>query len=193
MQESYVPAPRGFNQVFDLPRMLRSIGAISLLAAISIFLLQGWESGNDVNRYLLLLGHTVGLAIIGFASGHWLGESKGARLLLIIALASVPANFAILGAFMYEQASLDAVNAVYPSVAHWKVNALSTAVMANVGGVLILAPVVWLGFMVLSRRSAALDGFIYVNQCGLVDSRAYTGVYSLAIICVDCVGGETVN
>ena len=154
MQESYVPAPRGFNQVFDLPRMLRSIGAISLLAAISIFLLQGWESGNDVNRYLLLLGHTVGLAIIGFASGHWLGESKGARLLLIIALASVPANFAILGAFMYEQASLDAVNAVYPSVAHWKVNALSTAVMANVGGVLILAPVVWLGFMVLSRRSA---------------------------------------
>jgi hypothetical protein len=149
-----MPSPGGFNQMFDLPRMLRSIGAVSLLAAISIFLLQGWENGNDVYRYLLLLGHTVGLAIIGFASGHWLGESKGARLLLIIALASVPANFAILGAFMYAQASLDAVNVVYPSMAHWKVDTLSTAVMANVGGVLILAPVVWLGFMVLCRKSA---------------------------------------
>jgi hypothetical protein len=169
-----MPAPRGFNQVFDLPRMLRSIGAISLLAAISIFLLQGWESGNDIYRYLLLLGHTVGLAIIGFASGHWLGESKGARLLLIIALASVPANFAILGAFTYAQASLDAVNVVYPSVAHWKVDALSTAVMVNVGSVLILAPVVWLGFMVLSRKSALrlTTLFMLTNAALLIPVRA---------------------
>jgi len=142
------------NQMFDLPRLLRSIGAVSLLAAISIFLLQGWENGNDVYRYMLLLGHTVGLAIIGFASGHWLGESKGARLLLMIALASVPANFAILGAFTYSQAGMDALNVVYPSVAHWKVDSFNIAVMANLGGALILAPVAWLGFMVLSRKSA---------------------------------------
>jgi hypothetical protein len=143
-----------FHHMFDLPRMLRSIGAISLLAAISIFLLQGWENGNDIYRYMLLLGHTVGLTAIGFASGRWLGESKGARLLLIIALASVPANFAILGAFMYSQAGMDVLNVVYPSVAHWKVDSLGTALLANAVGIVILAPVAWLGFMVLSRKSA---------------------------------------
>jgi hypothetical protein len=153
-EQSPTTGQSGINHLFDLPRMLRSIGAISLLAAISIFLFQGWENGNDVYRYMLLLGHTVGLAMIGFASGHWLGESKGARLLLIIALASVPANFAILGAFMYSQASMDALNVVYPSVAHWKVDGLTTAIAANAVGVLILAIVSWLGFMVLSRKSA---------------------------------------
>jgi hypothetical protein len=169
-----MPAPRVLNQVFDLPRMLRSIGAISLLAAISIFLLQGWENGNDIYRYMLLLGHTVGLAIIGFASGHWLGESKGARLLLIIALASVPANFAILGAFMYSQVGLDVINVVYPSAAHWKVDALSKAIMANVGGAIMLAPVVWLGFMVLSRKSALrlTTMFMLANAALLIPVRA---------------------
>jgi len=154
MNEPQTPVSRTLAQMMDLPRLLRSIGAVSLLAAISIFLLQGWENGNDIYRYLLLLGHTVGLVIIGFASGRWLGESKGARLLLIIALASVPANFAILGAFMYSQAPLDAFHILYPSMAHWQVDNLTTALVANIGGAVVLAAVSLLGFMVLSRKSA---------------------------------------
>ena len=159
VQAPYVKEPqmsvtKTLQQALNLPRLLRSIGAVSLLAAISIFLLQGWENGNDVYRYLLLLGHTVGLVIIGFASGRWLGESKGARLLLMIALASVPANFAILGAFMYSQAPLDAFHVLYPSAAQWQVDSLNTALLVNVGGVVVLAAVTLLGFMVLSRKSA---------------------------------------
>lgn len=168
-EQSPLTAQRFVNQMFDLPRMLRSIGAISLLAAISIFLFQGWENGNDVYRYMLLLGHTMGLAVIGFASGHWLKESKGARLLLMIALASIPANFAILGAFMYSQASMDALNVVYPSVAHWQVDSLSTAIVANIAGLLLLAPVAWLGFLVLSRKSALrLTVLFMVTNAALV-------------------------
>ena len=159
VQAPYVKEPqmsvtKTLQQALNLPRLLRSIGAVSLLAAISIFLLQGWENGNDVYRYLLLLGHTVGLVIIGFASGRWLGESKGARLLLMIALASVPANFAILGAFMYSQAPLDAFHVLYPSAAQWQVDSLNTALLVNVGGAVVLAAITLLGFMVLSRKSA---------------------------------------
>ena len=123
---------------------------------------------------MLLLGHTVALTAIGFASGRLLGESKGARLLLIIALASVPANFAILGAFVFSQAGMDMLHVVYPSAAHWKVDSLSTAIIANIGGTLILAPVAWLGFMVLSRKSAlrltAL--FMVTNVALLIPVRA---------------------
>jgi len=168
------PAPTTYSRFLDLPRLLRSIGAMSLLAAISIFLFQGWENGNDAYRYLLLLGHTVGLAAIGFASGHWLKESKGARLLLIIALASVPANFAVLGAFMYSQAGLDALSIIYPSVAHWQVESISTALYASLGGLVLLTPVVWLGFMVLARKSARRLTVIYLllNVALLIPLRA---------------------
>jgi len=174
VNDSQPSASNQFSRFLDLPRLLRSIGAMSLLAAISIFLFQGWENGNDVYRYLLLLGHTVGLAAIGFASGHWLKESKGARLLLIIALASVPANFAVLGAFLYSQAGLDALSVIYPSVAHWQVDSITTALYASLGGLVLLTPVVWLGFMVLARKSARRLSVIYVllNVALLIPLRA---------------------
>ncbi|WP_455203103.1 hypothetical protein [Kaarinaea lacus] len=185
ISEAHSVATNPANRFLDLPRLLRSIGAMSLLAAISIFLLQGWEAGNDIYRYLLLLGHTVGLAVIGFASGHWLRESKGARLLLIIALASVPANFAILGAFLYSQVSMDAVSMIYPSMAHWQVDSINTAIMASIGAAVILAPVIWLGFMVLSRKSARRLTllFLIANAILLVPVRApeYVAVLLLAL------------
>ena len=74
----------------SLPALLRSLGAATVVAAVSIFLLQGWDQGNDVQRYLILLAHTVGLAGLGFASGRWIGESKGARLLGTATSASCP-------------------------------------------------------------------------------------------------------
>ncbi len=83
-----------------LPTLLRILGAGALVVAMYSYLAKGWESGNDIFRYLLMLGHTGVLTAIGLASGHWLKESKGARLLLTLALVSVPANFAILGAFI---------------------------------------------------------------------------------------------
>lgn len=93
----------GSELMKKLPSLLRILGTTALLVAMYSFLVKGWQSGGDVFRYLLMLGHTGAMAAIGLASGHWLKEGKGARLLLTLALVSVAANFAILGAFIYSQ------------------------------------------------------------------------------------------
>ena len=173
-----------FSNAASLPRLLRSVGALALLAAISIFLLQGWQNGNDIYRYALLLGHTVLLASVGFASGHWLRESKGARLLLIIALASVPANFAILGAFVYSQAALDTLSVWYPSTAHWQAHDLRSALLAAIAGAAFLVPVSWLGFMVLSRKSATRLTLLYLltNTALLIPLRTTEWVGAILLL-----------
>ncbi|WP_156100022.1 hypothetical protein [Nitrosococcus oceani] len=54
--------------------------------------------------------------------GHWLRENKGARLLLLLALVSVPVNFAILGAFIYSASHVSEVT--YPVFATWQAEGL---------------------------------------------------------------------
>ncbi|HAJ92026.1 MAG TPA: hypothetical protein DCO71_05330 [Gammaproteobacteria bacterium] len=168
-----------------LPKLLRGFGAAVLVASVSIFLFQGWESGNDVYRYLLLLAHTAGLAFLGVVSSHWIRESKGARLLLILALASVPANFAILGGFVYSQWALDGINVVYPHFVTWRAGDPATALITAGIALLVLAPVIWFGFMVLSRGSAGRFTALYLltNAALLVPLRAtdLTGWLALAL------------
>jgi hypothetical protein len=156
-----VPQSSEGNGFARLPRILRAFGAAILVAAVSIFLFQGWESGNDSYRYLLLLGHTVGLAVIGFLSGHVIRESKGARLLLALALASIPANFAILGGFVYSQFGATASMA-YPAFVQWTTSSPTAAVGIVAIAVALLIPVMWLGFMVLTRRNAWRFSLMYL-------------------------------
>lgn len=144
-------APKKISDIMKkLPTLLRILGAGALIIAMYSFLAKGWESGNDVFRYLLMLGHTGILAAIGLASGHWLKESKGARLLLTLALVSVPANFAILGAFIFSQTTAVDI-AQYPHYVAWTVESLNTALLASGGAMLILVPITLLGFTVLAR------------------------------------------
>ncbi|ADE16215.1 hypothetical protein Nhal_3163 [Nitrosococcus halophilus Nc 4] len=164
------PSASRFSFKF-LPRLLRGLGALAVVASLSIFLLQGWESGNDSYRYLLLLAHTAGLAVIGFGAGHWLRESKGARLLLLLALVSVPANFAILGAFVYSASRANSI--AYPVFATWQAESFTVTGGLIAGAVLVLAPVTWLGFRVLARHSAwSLAGlFLATNGVLLIPLR----------------------
>lgn len=139
-----------FDMMHNLPALLRILGTAALLIAMYSFLVKGWQSGNDVFRYLLMLGHTGILAAVGLASGHWLRESKGARLLLTLALVSVPANFAILGALIFSQAvGIDASH--YPHYVAWRVDSLSAALLTTAGALLVLVPTTMLGFTVLVR------------------------------------------
>ena len=145
-----------------LPEILHGFGAVVLILAISIFMFQGWESSNDTTRYLLLLGFTVGLAIIGLMTGHYLRENKGARLLLALALASIPVNFAILGGFMYSQFAMDTINVMYPGIVTWQADSSVAALMISSIAIVALIPVVYLGFMVMSRRSATTFTSVYL-------------------------------
>ena len=155
-----------------LPGLLRVLGTTALLVAMYSFLVKGWHSGGDVFRYLLMLGHTGAMTAIGLSSGHWLKEGKGARLLLTLALVSVSANFAILGAFIFSQTPA-AATVNYPGFVAWSVGSLTTALVVTGFALAVLLPVVFLGFRVLSRsmssRLAVL--FLISNMALLVPLR----------------------
>ena len=64
--ESILRSVRNFA---TLSEALRILGATVLLASMSVFLLQGWNEGNDISRYLLLLAQTGLLAAAGNRRG----------------------------------------------------------------------------------------------------------------------------
>ena len=78
-----VPSP---GWMARLPGLLRIFGAAAVLFSLYTytFFARGWQGSGDLMRYLMLLGHTGALAAIGLASGHFLREGKGARLLVIL-------------------------------------------------------------------------------------------------------------
>ncbi len=133
-----------------LPTILRILGATAVVIAMYSFLTKGWQTGSDVFRYLIMLGHTGLLTAIALASSRWLKESKGARLLLTLALVSVPANFTILGALIFSQSGAMELNA-YPQYVAWSVDNLNTAILLTGIAVLLLIPITLLGFGVLAR------------------------------------------
>lgn len=135
-------------------RLLRLLGSLTLLAAISIFLFQGWENGNDLHRFGVLFFHTALLAAIGVLSARLLQEARGARILLTIAMVSVCANFTILGAFLYSQFPLGDAAASYPLYALWQVDSAQAALFVLALALPVMLLINRFGYMVLARRSA---------------------------------------
>ena len=172
----------------NLPNLLRILGTGVLLIAMYSFLVKGWQSGNDVFRYLMMLGHTGALAAIGLASGHWLKENKGARLLLTLALVSVPANFAILGALIFSQTTPIELQH-YPSYVAWTADTLSTALVTTGGALLVLIPVTLLGFAVLARRMSKNLTLLFLvsNAILLLPLRDPHLIGTLVLILATCV------
>ena len=87
------------KRVASISEILRIIGACAVIASMSMFLLQGWSSGNDIARYFKLLTQTGLLAGAGLGLSFIIKEPKGARLFFGLALISIVSNFTILGAF----------------------------------------------------------------------------------------------
>ena len=173
----------GLLAKINFPQLLRTLGATSLLAAISLFLFQGWDNASDLDRYLLLFGHTVGLTLLGFSIGHWMKESKSARLLIMIALASIPVNFVILGAFSYSQFHWGQLLAQYPDMATWRVQDLQKALWIAGISLFSIIPITRLGFLVLSRGSAnALSIlFLCLNIPLLVPTRSTIAITAMVL------------
>jgi hypothetical protein len=147
----------GFSlqSLLTLPVLLRAAGSLVLLSAMSLFLFQHWSSGDDLHRYWMLLGFNALLALAGFSIGRLLGEAKGARTFLMLALAAIPINFTIMGAFIYAVNPLDYFNVHYPQFATWQINEGISLAIPMIAGALMAAMVSWLGFLVLARDSAA--------------------------------------
>jgi len=150
-----------FDVMKKLPAILRILGAGAVLIAMYSFLIRGWDNGDDMFRYFIMLGHTGVLAAIGLASGYWLKESKGARLLLTLSLISVPVNFAILGAFIFSQTTGVDINA-YPHYLAWSVDSLKAALLSNGVALFVLIPVTFIGFTVLVRSMSVKLSILFL-------------------------------
>lgn len=151
--------------------ILRTLGAALLVAATSTFMLQRWEVGGDIARYLTLLALTATLTAAGVACGLVLRESRGARTFLALVVASVPVHFAVVGALLQSQFPWD--QAGTPS-APWNAGSPLAALGVTAVGLATLMPLTWLSMLTLVRPHALrLTGmFVCINLALLLPVRA---------------------
>ncbi|MEJ2422928.1 MAG: hypothetical protein P8101_00510 [Candidatus Thiodiazotropha sp.] len=144
------------------PVFLRLIGSTLVLTALSLFLFQHWDSGDDLFRYWLLLGFNVMLTIFGIFTSRLLRETKGARTFLMLALASIPINFTILGAFLYTLHPLDMLMVSYPDYATWQIGDKANITLAGIAGIISALVISALGFRVLAGNLALKLSLLFI-------------------------------
>ncbi len=179
--ESVMQSVRNFA---TLSEVLRILGATVLLASMSVFLLQGWNEGNDISRYLLLLTQTGLLAAAGFAMSHGLKEAKGARIFFGLALVSIPANFTILGALLYSVFQWDGGLTTYPGYATWQIENMASTGATLGGALFVLLPVSLFCFAIMARRSAKSLSlhFLMLNALLLLPIRSSMAAGTIALL-----------
>lgn len=146
-----------------IAEILRFVGAATMIASMSLLLLKGWHDGDDIYRYLKLLGLTGLLAVGGFSLSYLLKEQKGARLFFSLGIVSVPANFGILGALIFSLVPKFGPVTAYPDFAYWVVSDVSSVAMVGLGALFVLLPVTILGFKILAKDSAKLLTLSYLG------------------------------
>lgn len=159
------------------------LGAAVLVASMSVFLLKGWDSGNDVGQYLLLLAQTGLLAAAGFAMSHGLRETRGARVFFGVALISITANFVILGAMVFSVLHWDIGLTEYPSYALWQIDSLAGTSVTFAGALLVLVPVTLFCFAIFARQSAKMLSlhFLILNSLLLLPIRGSMAAGTIAM------------
>jgi hypothetical protein len=146
--------PIGFDpEAFT--RALRISGAVLVVAAASTFMLQNWvESGNDLIRYAMLVTQSLFLFAVAWFVGITVRESRSARTLLALVLATVPICFTVCGALLYSQVHPFDTPADLPSYVRWIAPTLASALLAVGVSLLILVPLSFVSFMAFARKRA---------------------------------------
>lgn len=155
-----VKQPTYLSKVFQAMRegatiaeILRLGGAALMVFSMSLFLMQGVDAASDLYRFLLLLGQTALLSVAGFSVGLLLKEPRGARVFFSLALISIPANFAVLGAMIYSIVPLDSFNAQYPTYASWQSSSANELLLASAAGLCVMIPMTVFCFSVFARHA----------------------------------------
>ena len=165
-----VETPDRSKRLSSVSNVLRTIGAVLVVAAISTFMLQQWSDGNDVIRYLTLLALTATLTGAGLVCGLGVKESRGARTFLALVIVAVPVHFAVLGGLLQSQFPWDgALSATAP----WNADSPVTALWLTALGIAALIPFTWFSMLALVRAHAAklTWAFIGINLAMLLPVR----------------------
>lgn len=132
-----------FTNKFSLAGLMRTVGALLVVAAMCAHLLEGWHAWNDLSRYFAMLGGTVILALAGAVMGYVYKDAKSARAFLGLGLISVVANMTTLGGLIHSLVNGEPVT--------------GSLLLLGVMGAslfLVLLPVAWFAFKVLARPHA---------------------------------------
>jgi len=169
----YVDTPLGtkvvdmIKEFASLSTILRIFGAATVIAAMSLFLMQSWDMGDDINRYFLLLGQTLLLSVGGFGLSFILKENKGARVFFGLGLLSVTVNMTTLGAILYSTLSFGGTATGIPEFAQWSASGIGSVIPA-IGASIIMLPIVFFSFMIFARNSAKLLSVLFLVSNALL-------------------------
>ncbi|HEY3494291.1 MAG TPA: hypothetical protein VGK73_06385 [Polyangiaceae bacterium] len=168
--------PLAARPTFDpdaLTRALRIAGAVLVVASASTFMLQRWQSGNDLGRYAMLVGQSLLLTAAAYFVGLTVREGRSARTFLALVLATIPVSFAVLGGLVYSQFHLEPLG-VLPHYASWIAPDKASAVLAVIATLIVLVPLALVAFVALARRHARTLtlAFVAANLLVLVPIRA---------------------
>lgn len=150
-------------QVQHLAQLLRFVGAMILVAAASVFLVQNWGRGNDISRYTMLLGYTGLMTVSAFLCGLKIRESKGARTLLGLVSLIMPVHFAVLGGLLYSRFPLDRTFITYEPLTRWVAPSSSAAVLTVLCAVPVLAGLIFISLSALTRANARMLTVLYLS------------------------------
>ncbi len=168
------------TQFATLSRILRIVGAFSVVGSMSVFLLQDWGNGNDLHRYYLLLSQSVLMATGGFCLAFLLKENKGARVFFGLSLVSIAANLTTLGALIFSYIQWGNTLSSYPGIALWTLSSGTSIAFALALAAIVLIPIAIFGFKVMARESAIPLAGVYMlsNSMLLLPVRAtlYTSI-----------------
>jgi len=168
----------------SLSSVLRMFGACAVIASLSLFLIEGWSDGNDLNRYLKLLAQTGLITGAGIFLSFVVKEVKGARVFFGLSLVSAVANFTILGALAYSIFQLDGALGDYPSMLQWQAVSLTHFIPLALGAVALLALLARFSFGIFARNSAGklTLSFLLLNALLLIPVREAAYVSILAAV-----------
>lgn len=184
--EPAAPQPSPFDALkayTGTATLMRLAGALAVITSMSAFLLQDWTGGSDTQRFYLLLAQTLLLAGGGFGLAFLMQENKGARVFFGLALLSVSANMATLGALVFSVTQWGGGLAAYPGFARWQADPAMLG-LALAAGVAVSAPVAWFGHRVMARSSATLLSglFLFANLLLLLPVRESLPVGAVALL-----------
>jgi len=172
---------KSISEFATVSEILRTSGAMIIVASMSLFLIQGFNVAADVQRYGMLLLQTLLLTAGGFALSYLLKENKGARIFYALALISIPVNFTVLGALTFSLT--EAQTHTLPSFASWVVTDVNTMLITAIISAGILLPLTWFCLRIFARGSESTLSLGLLASCFtlLIPTRDVIFVGPLAI------------
>ena len=138
---------------FSFAQLLRWLGCAGVMLSAVVFLIQGFDDIAQSLRHWAYLGLMVVLSTVGVALKYVFADGKGARLLLGLAIAVIPIQFAQLGGMIHSLVSTVQPETLLAVMAY---DALSwpLVLMAGAATLGLAALVALFGFRVLARPQA---------------------------------------